>query len=201
MYSNSEILTFRDSILLFTDYQNNIMKGVGSCEITEIKEVAVAAAKAANLLEVPLIYSSIYSKGNGEFIDELVNIFPEKEVIERSFSNYDAFEDARILTLIKKSGRRKLIISGLQTNKSISSTAIRGVCEGFYVYFLIEGGGDSTREEYFQGINKMVNGGVTLISWKSLASEWMNDWAGSAEEKFIKNNYRSYDRIVSFLSK
>lgn len=198
---NSELdyITVMNSILLLADYQPNMFKCVESGDRIEIKNAAVVSAKAASILKVPVVFTAIDPNGNGEFIKELTDIFPEKQVIIRFVPHFDAFEDKQILNLIRKSGRTKLIVAGLWTSVSFAYTAIHGIHEGLDVYGLIDAGGDATHDAHYYGVQKMLKAGVTPITWTSLISEWMNDCAKPGE--FSDESYGKYDTMLSFLQK
>lgn len=71
-----ELLTNKNSILALVDYQAAMFKGVASGDKTIIKNAAVGAAKAASILGIPVVLSSINPKFNGEFIPEITSLFP-----------------------------------------------------------------------------------------------------------------------------
>ena len=76
--SDLDFITVINGVLLLIDYQPNMLKGVGSGERSAIKVAAVASAKAASMLAVPVVYTAVYPDGNGDFINELTDIFPKK---------------------------------------------------------------------------------------------------------------------------
>lgn len=55
----------------------------------------VGAAKAANILDVPVVLSSINRKAMGEFIPEVSKMFPNQEVFARGGPSFDAFENEK----------------------------------------------------------------------------------------------------------
>ena len=90
-----ELLTDKNSVLALVDYQPSMFKSVGSGDKTIIKNAAICAAKAASILGVPVVLSSINPKYNGEFIPEITKYFPNQEVFARKMPSFDAFEDER----------------------------------------------------------------------------------------------------------
>jgi hypothetical protein len=76
-----ELLTAHNSVLLLVDYQPTMFKGVGSGDRNGIANSAIAAAKAAKILNVPTVLTSIWPEGNGEFIKDITDLFPGQEVI------------------------------------------------------------------------------------------------------------------------
>jgi hypothetical protein len=94
-------------ILVLVDYQPSMFKSISSGDKTKIKSAAIGAAKAASILEVPVVLSAITPKAMGEFIPEITGIFPNQEVFARSIPGFDALEDERVWNAVKKPGIKK----------------------------------------------------------------------------------------------
>jgi nicotinamidase-related amidase len=107
-----ELLTDKNSILVLVDYQPTMFKSVASRDKVRIKKAAICATKAASILGVPVILTSINPKQNGEFIPEITKLFPDQEVFARKMPSFDAFEDEGTWNAFRKTGRKKLVISG-----------------------------------------------------------------------------------------
>jgi nicotinamidase-related amidase len=198
--SKLELLTGQNSALLLVDYQPTMFKGVGSGDRTAIRNSAVAVAKAAKILNVPTVLTSIYPEGNGEFINEITELFPGQAVIAREVPGFDAFEDERVLQAVKEIGRKKLVLSGLWTGMCFAYTAIHGLREGLGVYGLMDAAGDASRDAHKYGVERMVQAGVVPITWMPLVSEWMHDWANPKADELRKEVYGRYDVVLAMWS-
>jgi hypothetical protein len=88
-----ELLTDKNSVLVLVDYQPTMFKSVASGDKTRIKKAAICAAKAASILDIPVVLSSINPQYNGEFIPEITSLFPNRVVFARKIPSFDAFED------------------------------------------------------------------------------------------------------------
>jgi hypothetical protein len=62
------------------DYQPTMIKSVASGNIPIIKDAAIGAAKAASILEIPVVLSTINPEQNGDFFPEITRLFPNQEV-------------------------------------------------------------------------------------------------------------------------
>ena len=193
--SKLKFLTAKNSILLLVDYQPSMFKGIESGNRTAIKNSAVAAAKAASILGVPVVLTSIWPEGNGEFIKEITELFPRSKVIARKNLGFDAFEEGAVLKAIKKSERKKLVVSGLWTSMCFAYTAIHGIREDLDVYGLIDAAGDASPDAHAYGVQRMIQAGVIPITWMPLVSEWMHDWANPKVEELKKEVYGKFDAV------
>ena len=99
-----ELLTDKNSVLALVDYQPTMIRSVASGDKTVIKGAAVGAAKAASILGIPVVLSTINPKSNGEFFPEISGLFPGLEVFARKVPSFDAFEDERNWNAVKKTG-------------------------------------------------------------------------------------------------
>jgi hypothetical protein len=60
-----ELLSDKNSALVLVDYQPIMFKSVASGDKVRIKKAAICAAKAASILGIPVVLSSINPKYNG----------------------------------------------------------------------------------------------------------------------------------------
>jgi nicotinamidase-related amidase len=191
-----ELLTDKNSVLVLVDYQPSMFKSITSGDKTIIKHAAIYAAKAASILGVPVVLSSINPKSLGEFIPEITNLFPDQEVFARKIPSFDAFEDESTWNAVKKTGRKKLVISGLWTSMCFAYTSFHGLKERLEVYGLIDAAGDSTPDAHKYGVERMLQAGVIPITLESLVSEWMHDWNNPKAGELVREVYSKYGAMI-----
>lgn len=194
--SKLDLLTPDNSVLLLVDYQPAMFKGVGSGDRTIIKNSAIAAAKAASILGVPTVLTSIHPEGNGEFIKEITDLFPKVKVLARKMPSFDALEEEAVMAAVKATGRQKLVVSGLWTSMCFSFTTLHGLRAGMDVYGLMDAGGDATMDAHKYGIKRMLQAGVIPITWETITSEWMHDWGNPKVPELMKEIYGKYDAML-----
>ena len=100
-----ELLDTKNSLLILVDYQ--------ASDNSFIKIAARGAAKAASTLGIPVVLSSIHPESNGPFIPEIAALFPDQKLFSRKILSFDAFDDRATWNAVKKTGRRKIVVSGL----------------------------------------------------------------------------------------
>lgn len=198
--TQADFISVINSLLLFVDYQENLISGIHSSDKESIKTAAVSSAKAAVLLNVPVILTSVDAEENGEYYNEIRKIFPDQEIISRQNGNRDAFSDNSVIKAIRRRCREKLIIAGLWTSGSLAETALHAVREGYDVYGLVDACGDISQERHNYGVNRMLKAGITPITWLSLASEWMNGWS-PADGDITDELYGKYNIMLSNMSR
>jgi len=191
-----ELLTDKNSVLALVDYQPTMIRSVASGDKTIIKGAAVGAAKAASILGIPVVLSAINPKSNGAFFPEISGLFPGLDVFARKVPSFDAFEDERNWNAVKKTGRRKLVVSGLWTSMCFAYSALHALKEGLEVYGLMDAAGDSTPDAHKYGVKRMIQAGVVPMTLETLVSEWMHDWGNPKAGKLVKEVYSKYGAMI-----
>ncbi len=194
--SKLDLITDKNSVLILVDYQPAMFRGIGSSDRTVIKNCVVGAAKAAKIMNVPVVLSSINPGRNGDVLKEITQLFPKQEVFARKIPSFDAFEDKRNMDAIKKTGKKKIIISGLWTSMCLCYSALHLIKEGYDVYALLDATGDSTPDAYKYGVKRMLQAGVIPITLISLVSEWMHDWNNPKAGDLMTEVYSKYDAML-----
>lgn len=193
-----ELLSDKNSALVLVDYQPAMYAGVASGDKTIIRNAAWCAAKAAKILDIPVVLSAIGPQRNGEFMEDITKLFPGKEVFARVVPSFDAFEDEKTWNAFKKTGRKKVVISGLWTSMCFAYTALHAIREGYEVYGLMDAAGDSTADAHRFGIERMLQAGVIPITTESLVSEWMHDWGNPRSMELVQEVYSKYGAMIGF---
>ncbi len=191
-----ELLTDTNSLLALIDYQPTMFKGVGSSDKMVIRTAAYCAARAARILDIPVVLSTIRPQSNGEFLADIKALFPDKEIYARRVPSFDAFEDERNWDAVMATGRRKLVISGLWTSMCFAYSALHALRGGLQVYGLIDAAGDSTPAAHEYGVQRMLQAGVIPITVEALVSEWMHDWDNPKSGQLVREVYSHYGYML-----
>jgi nicotinamidase-related amidase len=88
-----------------------------------------------------------------------------------------AWEDPKVVDLVKKSGRKQLILAALWTEVCLAMPAIQAAGEGWDVYAVTDASGGVSVEAHEMAVRRMEAAGVTPITWLAVAAEWQRDWA------------------------
>lgn len=190
-------VTADNSVVLLVDFQRALFAGVGSGDRDAAHNSVVATSKAARILGVPVIMSSIWEDGNGPFLEEILEQFPGQKVFERPGQSFDALEDDAVNAAVKATGRKKLIVTGLWTSMCFAYTALHGIEEGYEVYGLIDATGDSTPDAHYYGQQRMYQAGVVPLTWMPLVSHWMHDWGNPKAGELKAEVFGRYDKMLS----
>src|SRR6201987_4348229 len=131
-----EVLTPQNSQVLFIDHQPQMAFGVQSIDRQTLKNNVVGLVKAAKVFKIPTTIPSAESQSfSGYTYPELLDVFPEKRILERSSMN--SWDDKKVRDALKTNGRNKVVVSGLWTEVCINTFALSAMLEGAYEIYVV----------------------------------------------------------------
>ncbi|GAA1166881.1 hydrolase [Streptomyces hebeiensis] len=169
------LLTPEESVVVLIDHQPFQFANLHSHEPTMIVNNSVGLAKAAKAFDVPTILTTVLEERGGYLIKQLQDVFPEQKPINRTIIN--TWEDQVVVDAVKATGRKKLIIAGLWTEVCVAMPAIHAAGEGFEVYVVTDASGGASKETHDMAVRRMLQAGVTPVTWLAVLSEWQRDYA------------------------
>jgi len=121
------LLRPEDSILVLIDHQPYQFTNLNSHEPTMIINNVIALAKTAKVFNVPTILTTVIEERGGYLIKGLQDVFPDQKPIDRTFIN--TWEDPKVTDIVKKSGRKQLVLAALYTEICLAMPAIQALGE------------------------------------------------------------------------
>jgi nicotinamidase-related amidase len=164
-----------DSVLVLIDHQPYQFANLHSHEPTMIINNVIALAKLAKVFNVPTILSTVIEERGGYLIKGLQDVFPEQKPINRTFIN--AWEDPNVTDVVKKTGRKQLVLAALYTEICLAMPAIQALGEGYDVFIVPDASGGVSLEAHDMAVRRMVAAGAVPINWLAVLGEWQRDWA------------------------
>lgn len=179
------LLTPEDSVLLLIDHQPFQFANLHSHEPTMIVNNVIGLAKAAKAFDVPTILTTVLEERGGLLIKGLQEVFPDQKPINRTLIN--TWEDEDVVDVVRKTGRKKLIVAALWTEICLAMPVIQALGEGYEVYIVTDASGGVSAEAHDMAVRRMVQAGAVPMTWLAVASEWQRDWAREATLEGMTN--------------
>ncbi|MEL6447738.1 MAG: hydrolase [Pseudomonadota bacterium] len=177
MTNKPELLTPENSQIIFIDHQPQMAFGVQSIDRQALKNNVVALAKAAKLYDIPTTITTVETTSfSGYTYPELLGVFPEKEILERTSMN--SWDDQKVRDALAANGRKKVIVSGLWTsvcNNLFSFSAMADA--GYEIYMVEDASGDVSKAAQDYAMQRMIQAGVVPMTTVQTMLEWQRDWA------------------------
>src|ERR1700745_2210590 len=172
-----EVLTPQNCQLIFIDQQPQMALSVQSIDRQTLKNNVVALAKAAKVFKVPTTITTVESQSfSGYTYPELLDVFPDKPVLERTSMN--SWDAKKWRYALKANGRNKVVVSGLWTEVCNNTFALSAMLEGGYeIYMVADASGATSKEAQEYSMLRMIQAGVVPVTWQQVLLEWQRDWA------------------------
>ncbi|WP_028402209.1 isochorismatase family protein [Ectobacillus panaciterrae] len=177
-----------NAAMLLIDHQVGTMGWVRSISFDEMKTNTLVLAKAAKVLNMPVVLtSSMEEYAQGPLLNELEEILPEEfEARIKRLGVVNAMDDENFSNAVKDTGRKKLIMAGVTTDVCIVYPALTALSEGYDVQVVVDACGSPTKLSDEMALRRMEKAGVTLTSTNQLIAELAQNWTTPEGSKLIE---------------
>lgn len=173
--SEKGLLTPDNCVVAMIDLQPQMLFGVGSHDRQLIINNNQILAKAARVFDVPIVISTVESQAfSGRTWPQILSIV-NQEPIERTTMN--SWDDRNFIAAIEKSGRRKIVLSGLWTETCVALPTIQAIHDGYEVYVVEDCCADVSTLAHANAMQRVVQAGAKPVTALSVMLEWQRDWA------------------------
>ncbi|WP_299551635.1 isochorismatase family protein [Seonamhaeicola sp.] len=165
------LLTSENTVLLVIDFQEEMLGMVRNMERDVLINNTQAMIKTAQVFNIPIIESTI-----GVGLGANKPMLPEFKKYMKDVNNIDrislnAWQNREVINAVEKTGRQKLIITGLWTSGCPTYTALDAIKAGYEVYILTDVMGDATTDAHNRAIERMVQAGAIPFTWEGAGAE------------------------------
>lgn len=173
--------------LLLIDHQVGTMQLIKNIDSGFAGRQAVALAKMAKILGMPVVItSSQEDRAQGPIMPEIARILPEAhEARVKRPGVVNAWDFAPFRQTVLATGRKQLIMAGVTTDVCLIFPAIDAALEGFAVQAVMDASGSPSdlSEEFSR--QRMRDAGVVLTATNTLMAEIAQDWSTPAGQQLI----------------
>jgi len=161
----------KDSLLLVIDIQEKFRKVI--FEFDRVVENTKKLVRSFGVLGIPVVVSEQYTKGLGKTVKEIKVDLKKSEIVEKI--SFDCFNDGGFLELIKKSGKKNMIICGIEAHVCVFQTVLSALSKGFTVHLIVDAVSSRKEKDYDIAIRRMENEGAKLASTEMIIFQMMKD--------------------------
>jgi nicotinamidase-related amidase len=175
MSATDHLLKPSQCALLLIDQQAGLAFGVSSLDRQTLLNNTIALARTAAVFSIPVIVSTSASKVySGPLMPSVHAALPDAPIIERRGMN--VWEDDTARDAVVRTGRSRLLISGLLTEACVSFAALSAVAGGYEVFVVGDACGGLTEAGHDLALRRMAAAGVQMTSWIQVLLELQRDW-------------------------
>jgi nicotinamidase-related amidase len=174
--SEKGLLTPDNCVVALIDFQPQMLFGVTSIDRQSLISNVLGFSKAAKLFDVPVILSTVESKGfSGNIWPQLQAQFPGVAPIERSTMN--AWDDENFVAAVKATRRKKIVLAGLWTQACVTYPSVQAIEDGYEVYVVEDLCGDLDVRTHDTAMRRVEQAGAKPVTWVQVMLELQRDWA------------------------
>jgi nicotinamidase-related amidase len=174
--SEKGLLTPDNCVVAIIDLQPQMLFGVANFDRQTVINNNLVLTKAARVFDVPVVLSTVETKAfSGNMWPQIQAVFPGQAPIERSSMN--SWDDENFVKAIEKSGRKKIVLSGLWTETCVALPTVQAIHDGYEVYVVEDCCGDVSQLSHENAMQRVVQAGAKPVTALSVMLEWQRDWA------------------------
>lgn len=151
------MLDQNNSLLLIIDIQEKLAAAMS--RDTAAKS-ATKLAQAADTLGVPIVITEQYPKGLGATLANITHCAKSAQYFEKSA--FSVMQEPEVAQAIKESGKKQIILCGMEAHICVHQTAEELLAQGYEVYVVKDGVASRNKFEFKQGIACMQQNGAKI---------------------------------------
>lgn len=177
------LLDASDSLIVFVDVQEKLAPVIHQRDqlIGRMRWLG----EIANELSLSILVTEQYPKGLGISVDDLSGVIENSTVIEKT--HFSAWQEPAFVDAVKASGKRQIILLGMEAHVCILQTAIDMKTDGFSVYVAEDAVGSRRESDKQAGLQRMRQYGIEVITTEMAAYEWLHRSGNDTFRHITKN--------------
>lgn len=174
------ILNKDSTILLIIDIQEKLSSVMKYNEqVIDNTQILITASKE---LDIPTIITEQYPKGIGPTVSEIKdNIKDDVKIFEKT--SFTAYIN-EVKSALEATGRKKVIITGMETHVCVLQTARDLIQNGYHVFIAKDAVCSRTKENFLNSLEQMKEFGAVITNTETIVFDLLKK-AGTPEFKVL----------------
>ncbi|OUR64789.1 hydrolase [Methylophaga sp. 42_25_T18] len=174
MENKSLIADAQNSVLVIVDVQERLAAAMPKGVCDRVVDQISTLVTAAKTLSVPVVVTEQYPKGLGNTVIELKSHLPsETKVIEKT--TFSSSRTAKFTLALEDSGRKQVILMGMETHICVLQTALELQEQGYQVFVVEDGVSSRSKSNQYNALQRLRHAGVIITTLESMIFEWLGD--------------------------
>lgn len=169
-----------NTILTAIDFQEKLLPAM--FEADKVEAAAVKLAAGLDVLGVPKLVTTQYAKGLGATVAPVAEALGDFEPIDKS--SFSAWKNEEYKSALEESGRRTVILVGIETHICVEQTALDLLENGYTVFVPADCVQSRNPINKELSLRRMEAAGVVITCWESILYELLGS-SRAAEFKAI----------------
>ncbi|MBR5316000.1 MAG: hydrolase [Firmicutes bacterium] len=170
--------TKEDTVLVVIDVQEKLMPAMYNSQAVEAQTIKLC--KGLDVFGVPKIVTTQYSKGLGATLSTVKEALGQHQEFDKF--TFSAYKDEAFKAALEETGRKKVVLVGVETHVCVEQTALDLVEAGYDVALCADCVSSRTNESIQTAFRCMEKAGVVITCGESV----LFDILGSAKAPDFK---------------
>jgi isochorismate hydrolase len=141
----------------------------------------------AKMLDIPVVVTEQYPKGLGRTLPEISSALPSYMPIEKI--SFNCCGETTFNEKVKHLGRKKIVVTGMETHICVLQTSLGLLQEGFDVHLVADAVCSRTKENWRSGLELVRDAGAVITNTETVLFQLLGV-AGTPEFKAISNRIK-----------
>jgi nicotinamidase-related amidase len=159
----------RHSLLLLVDMQERLVPAMAA-PATLLANCRLLL-KSASRLDVPVIGSEQYPKGLGPTVSELRDLLPPDTILPKTAFACGA--DADLFARLSGSGRRQIVVAGIEAHVCVLQTALGLQAAGFTPFVVADATSSRNPESKSVALDRLLANRIEVVTAEMVVFEWL----------------------------
>jgi nicotinamidase-related amidase len=178
------LLNREDTLLVVVDVQGKLAQVVHESEA--MLQTLVKLIQGANILGLPVVWLEQYPEGLGPTVEEVARLLRGVGAAPIAKRTFNACDDPAFLAAVRQTGRRQVLLSGIEAHICVYQTAVGLTAQGYEVQVVVDAVSSRTAANKQIGIEKMKMGGVAITSLETALYELLRVAEGEAFKQILQ---------------
>jgi hypothetical protein len=185
MESSKSRINAQDCVVLFADLQEGIVDLTQTITVDRLKKGVLALAKLAKLLGMPAVVAGVRGE-DGSPAKVIPQIAEGLGTLPTHYrTTCDSFLNEELVSAIKVTGRKTLLISGVATELAVQLPALSASDMGYRVYVVVDACGGMSERTERAALQRIAHAGATSVSVMTLAGELAGDFREAKAQQAV----------------
>lgn len=172
--NNARLCNAQDSCLLIVDVQTRLTSAMPTKSVAWLRRNIAIMVQAADKLIIPVMLTAQYPKGLGPIETEIMELLTDKtQVFEKT--SFSCTEAKGLLQELNKTGRKQIIITGVEAHICVLQSAMQLLLHGFQVFVIADAICSIHNKDYQLALKRMNSNNITVCTMGSVIFEWLRD--------------------------
>jgi nicotinamidase-related amidase len=176
-------LRTEDCILGIIDIQEKLLPPIHEKE--RLVRNSQLLIRLANMVGLPVVLTTQYSKGLGQTVPEIASLLPKIKPLDKlEFGCFGNGEFCSAISLL--AGRNTLLLCGMETHICVMQTALGALNQGLQVHVAADAVGSRAELNWKLGLERMREAGCVISSTEMMIYELLGKSGSPAFKEILQ---------------